>query len=48
MPTLLVKNCTVLVTMDDQRREISGGGLFIQDGRIVQVGETSQLPSSAD
>lgn len=48
MPTLLVKNCTVLVTMDDQRREIGGGGLFIQDGRIVQVGETSQLPSSAD
>lgn len=48
MPTLLVKNASILVTMDDQRREISGGGLFIRDGRIEQVGATNELPGEAD
>jgi hypothetical protein len=24
--------------MDDQRREITGGGLFIREGKIEQVG----------
>ncbi len=48
MPTLLVRNVTLLVTMDDQRREISGGGLFIRDGFIEGVGSTQDLPASAD
>jgi cytosine/adenosine deaminase-related metal-dependent hydrolase len=48
MSTLLIKNATVLVTMDDQRREISDGGLFIRDGRIEVVGATSDLPGEAD
>jgi cytosine/adenosine deaminase-related metal-dependent hydrolase len=48
MSTLLVKNSTILVTMDDQRREINDGGLFIRDGRIEQVGMTKELPSEAD
>ncbi len=48
MSTLLVKNTTILVTMDDQRREISDGGLFIRGGKIEQVGTTSELPSEAD
>jgi len=48
MPTLLIKNADVLVTMDEQRREISGGGLFIRDGFIEQVGVSSDLPSQAD
>ncbi|MDO9131345.1 MAG: 8-oxoguanine deaminase [Anaerolineales bacterium] len=48
MPTLLVKNATILVTMDDQRREIKDGGLFIRDGFIEQVGATSELPQAAD
>ena len=38
LSTLLIKNTTVLVTMDDQRREISDGGLFIRDGRIGSAG----------
>ncbi len=37
--TLLIKNATVLVTMDDHRREIRGGGLFVRDGIIEMVGE---------
>jgi 8-oxoguanine deaminase len=34
--------------MDDQRREIPGGGLFIRDGWIEQIGPSSELPTSAD
>ena len=48
MSTLLIKNATVLVTMDDDRREIENGGLFARDGWIEQVGPTDDLPSSAD
>ncbi|QIB33898.1 8-oxoguanine deaminase [Ancylobacter pratisalsi] len=48
MATLLVKNATVLVTMDGSRREISGGGLFARDGFIEQVGPSEMLPATAD
>ena len=48
MTTLLIKNASVLVTMDGQRREISGGGLFARDGFIEQVGPSRELPTTAD
>ncbi len=48
MTTLLVKNATVLVTMDNRRREIAFGGLFVRDGFIEQVGTTAELPQTAD
>jgi 8-oxoguanine deaminase len=48
MTTLLIVHADVLVSMDDHRREIPDGGLFIRDGWIEQVGTTSELPSSAD
>ncbi len=48
MATLLLKNADVLVTMDAQRREIPGGGVFIRDGVIAAVGTADQLPASAD
>jgi 8-oxoguanine deaminase len=48
MRTLLVRNAVIVVTMDDQRREIKDGGLFIQDGFISQVGQTAELPAEAD
>ncbi|MCD4685173.1 MAG: 8-oxoguanine deaminase [Anaerolineae bacterium] len=48
MATLLVKNALVLVTMDDDRREIAQGGLFIRDNVIEQVGPTAELPATAD
>jgi 8-oxoguanine deaminase len=48
MPTLLLRNAAVLVTMDDERREIPGGGLFCRDGVIEQVGPTNDLPADAD
>ena len=48
MSTLLIKNAAILVTMDDHRREISDGGLFVRDGFIENVGLTSEIPSEAD
>jgi 8-oxoguanine deaminase len=48
MSTLLIKNATILVTMDERRREIAGGGLFVRDGFIEKVGPTSEIPSQAD
>ena len=48
MKTLLIRNAEILVTMDDHRREIAQGGLFIRDGFIEQVGPTSELPDTAD
>jgi len=47
MPTLLIKHA-YLVTMDDGQREIPDGGLFVRDGFIEQVGQTSSLPQDAD
>ncbi len=48
MTTLLLKNADVLVTMDAERREIAGGGVFIRDGVIEAVGTRDQLPATAD
>jgi 8-oxoguanine deaminase len=46
--TLLVRNADVLVTMDGERREIRGGGLFAEGNRITAVGPTAELPRTAD
>jgi 8-oxoguanine deaminase len=48
MSSLLVKHASILVTMDDHRREIPDGGLFIQDGFIEQAAPTDELPTEAD
>jgi cytosine/adenosine deaminase-related metal-dependent hydrolase len=48
MGTLLIKNAAIIVTMDKLRQEIPSGGLFIRDGFIEQVGQTTELPSTAD
>jgi cytosine/adenosine deaminase-related metal-dependent hydrolase len=48
MSTLLVRNARVLVTMDETRREIARGGMFIRGGFIEQVGDTKNLPQIAD
>jgi len=46
--TLLVKDAELLATMDDDRLRISGGGLFVRDNVIEQVGATVELPAGAD
>ncbi|RQO32809.1 8-oxoguanine deaminase [Herminiimonas sp. KBW02] len=46
--TLLIKNASVLVTMNEQREEISNGAVFIRDNVIEQVGPGATLPQTAD
>jgi 8-oxoguanine deaminase len=48
MSTLLLRNAELLVTMDDHRREITGGGLFVRDGFIEKIGVGDELPVEAD
>ena len=36
--TILLKNALVLVTMDDNRREIANGAILLQGSRILAVG----------
>jgi 8-oxoguanine deaminase len=48
MSTLLIRNAAIVATMDDHRRELQGGGLFIRDGMVEQVGATNELPAQAD
>lgn len=43
----LATNADLLVTMDDRRREIPGGGLFTRDGVIEHVGPSEELPETA-
>ncbi|BBB69898.1 8-oxoguanine deaminase [Undibacterium sp. YM2] len=46
--SLLIKNARVVVTMDDTRREISNGAVYIIDNVIAQVGTSADLPQTAD
>jgi 8-oxoguanine deaminase len=48
MATLLAKHAQVVVTMDDMRREIEDGALFVRDNVIEGIGSTADLPDSAD
>jgi len=46
--TLLARHADVLVTMDDKRREIADGAVFVRGNRIERVGTTAEMPPSAD
>jgi 8-oxoguanine deaminase len=48
MSNLLVRNATLLVTMDDAGRQWAGGGLFVTGNRITAVGAAADLPTTAD
>ena len=48
MPTLLLKNADLLVTMNNNQRRIPDGGLFARDARLEQIGPTAELPAEAD
>lgn len=48
MTTLLIRNARLLVTMDDDRREIANGGVFVRDNAIEAVGPSDELPTTAD
>lgn len=44
MATLLAKNIHTLVTMDDERREMSNGAMFVRDGIIEAIGTGDDMP----
>jgi cytosine/adenosine deaminase-related metal-dependent hydrolase len=46
MPTLLIRNARLLVTMDEQRREIPDGAVFIRDHAIEAVGRSDEMPAA--
>jgi cytosine/adenosine deaminase-related metal-dependent hydrolase len=48
MKTLLIRHARVLVTMDDARREIADGAVYIRGNVIEQVGSSAELPQTAD
>ena len=48
MGTLLLKNASMLVTMDDERRTIADGAIFAGGNVIEMVGATPDLPAEAD
>jgi cytosine/adenosine deaminase-related metal-dependent hydrolase len=48
MSSLLVLNADVLVTMDENRREIKSGGMYIKDCVIQAVDETKNLNPKFD
>jgi 8-oxoguanine deaminase len=48
MATLLLRNATVVVTMDQSRREIADGAVFIRDNVVEAVGPSADLPSEAN
>ena len=43
MSLTVVHNADVVVTMDDARREITGGGVAFRDGAIVAVGDAAAI-----
>jgi cytosine/adenosine deaminase-related metal-dependent hydrolase len=48
MSTLLLKNIDILVTMNDERRELKNASLFIKDGFIQAIGDPDHCPDQAD
>ena len=48
MPTLLVKNAALIVTMDAQEHELQDAAVFCRDGFIEQISAAADLPSEAD
>src|SRR6478609_4170212 len=48
MSSLLIANATLVATMDDHDAEIAGGGVYIEDREIRQVGPMDSLPGTAE
>ncbi len=48
MSTLLLRNADLLITMDQKRRRLEGGGLFVRDNVIQAVGASAELPQEAE
>lgn len=48
MTSLLVKNASLIVTMDDVDTQWTDGSIYVEENVIRQIGPTNQLPHEAD
>ncbi|NJM05767.1 8-oxoguanine deaminase [Candidatus Gracilibacteria bacterium] len=48
MRTLLIRNATLVATMDDADTRVADGAVYVEDNVIAQVGPSAQLPVHAD
>ena len=48
MSKLLVKNASVIATMDDDRTELINKSIYCEDGRIIQIGVIENFNFNAD
>ncbi len=48
MGTFLIKNAHTIVTMNDDRQEIQGGWILVEDGVIKSVSTSTDVPTDAD
>ncbi len=48
MPTLLLRNAELILTMDDKKTRFRNGGIFVRDNFIEAIGPTENLPTTAD
>src|SRR5579859_3360295 len=48
MPSLLIQNAALIVSMDDNDTRWSDGAVYVTDNVISQIGPAQQLPQSAD
>jgi len=48
MSTLLLRNADLLVTMDEERREIKDGAILLRDNVVEAVGPATDVPAQAD
>ncbi len=47
-PTLLIRNATLVATMNDEGLELEFSSILIEGSRIAQIGPADQLPAIAD
>ncbi len=46
--TLLIRDATVVATLDDERRELPGASVFVRGNLIESIGPAAELPQVAD
>ncbi|MEM7118046.1 MAG: 8-oxoguanine deaminase [Chloroflexota bacterium] len=46
MPTILVRNARLLITMNDAQETIPDGAMFVRDNVIAWVGKTADIPEA--
>ena len=48
MSSLLIKNASIIATMDDDRKEIVNQSIYCRDGEIVDIGDLENFKYNPD